>query len=275
MNQNKLVLLGFSFAAFTIAWSVASLIIYSPSAQGQPPSLIIDSDSVKVKLLSEKKNEKKTDKKNEKKTDKKTDSDNIDFSGTGRPNTRTSGGTKNPDCPKVDPPMTALVPEDMGLTVSNSPTFWFYIPYNSQEVQTGEFVLQDEEGERDIYRTTFNFSPTPGIVSIPLPENLPKSLEIERPYLWLFLVFCNREDTDANVVLEGYVQRVKGNSNFQIYSDYANKGIWHDALTDLAERLRREPQEPKLKGYWKKLLKAAGLESFAEEPILSCCTPEK
>ena len=263
MNQNKLVLLGFSFAAFTIAWSVASLIIYFPSAEGQEPSLILNSDSVKVKLLSEEK------------TDKKNDSDNIDFSGTGRPNTRTSGGTKNPDCPKVDPPMTALVPENMGLTVSNSPTFWFYIPYNSQEVQTGQFVLQDEEGERDIYRTTFNFSATPGIVSIPLPDNLPKSLEIERPYLWLLLVFCNQEDTDANVVLEGYVQRVKGNSNFQIYSDYANKGIWHDALTDLAERRRREPQEPELKGYWKKLLKAAGLESFAEEPILSCCIPEK
>ncbi len=54
MNQNKLVLLGFSFAAFTIAWSVASLII-SPSGQGQEPSLILNSDSVKVKLLSEKK----------------------------------------------------------------------------------------------------------------------------------------------------------------------------------------------------------------------------
>ena len=263
MNQNKLVWSGVSFAAFTITWSIASLIMYSPSVQGEPPSLIINSDSVKVKLLSEKK------------TGKKNDSDNIDFSGTGRPNTRTSGGTKNPDCPKVDPPMTALVPENMGLTVSNSPTFWFYIPYNSQEVQTGQFVLQDEEGERDIYRTTFNLSTNSGIVSIPLPENLPKSLEIERPYLWSFLVLCNREDTDANVVLEGYVQRVKGNSNFQIYSDYANKGIWHDALTNLAERLRGEPQEPKLKEDWKKLLKAVDLEHLAEERILPCCTPEK
>ena len=60
MNQNKLVLLGFSFAAFTIAWSVASLIIYFPSAEGQEPSLILNSDSVKVKLLSEKKPIKKT-----------------------------------------------------------------------------------------------------------------------------------------------------------------------------------------------------------------------
>ena len=263
MNQNKLVWSGVSFAAFTITWSIASLIIYSPSVQGQPPSLILNSDSVKVKLLSKKK------------TDKKNDSDNTGFDGTGRPKKQRRAGSKHPDCPKVDSPMTALPPEDKRLTVSNSPTFWFYIPYKYQEVQTGQFVLQDEEGERDIYRTTFNFSATPGIVSIPLPENLPKSLEIERPYLWLFLVFCNPEDTDANVVLEGYVQRVKGNSNFQIYSDYANKGIWHDALSDLAERRRREPQEPKLKGYWKKLLKAAGLESFAEEPILSCCIPEE
>ena len=262
MNQNKLVLLGFSFAAFTIAWSVASLII-SPSGQGQEPSLILNSDSVKVKLLSEKK------------TGKKNDSDNIDFSGTGRPNTRTSGGTKNPDCPKVDPPMTALVPENMGLTVSNSPTFWFYIPYNSQEVQTGEFVLQDEKGEKDIYRTTFKFSATPGIVSLPLPENLPKSLEIERPYLWSLLVFCNPEDKDDNLALEGYVKRVKGNSNFQVYTDYAKKGIWHDALTDLAERRGDKPQDPKLEEDWKILLKAVQLEDLAEEPMKRCCTPEK
>ena len=174
MNQNKLVWPGVSCAAFTITCSVASLIMYSPSVQGQPPSLILDSDSVKVKLLSK----------------KKTDLDNIDFSGTGRPNTRIPGGTRDTYCPTVDPKMTALVPEEMGLTVSNSPTFWFYIPYNSQEVQTGEFVLQDEKGEKDIYRTTFKFSDTPGIVNLPLPENLPKSLEIERPYLWSLVVFC-------------------------------------------------------------------------------------
>ncbi|MDE5085466.1 MAG: DUF928 domain-containing protein, partial [Trichodesmium sp. St18_bin1] len=245
------------------AWSVASLIIYSPSGQGQEPSLILNSDSVKVKLLSEKK------------TDKKNDSDNTGFDGTGRPKKQRRAGSKHPDCPKVDSPMTALLPEDKRLTVSNSPTFWFYIPYNFQDVKTGQFVLQDEEGERDIYRTTVNFSDTPGIVSIPLPDNLPENLEIERPYLWLFLVFCNPEDTDANVVLEGYVQRVNGNSNFQIYSDYANQGIWHDALTDLAERLRREPQEPELKEDWKKFLKAFDLENLAEEPILPCCTPEK
>ena len=262
MNQNKLVLLGFSFAAFTIAWSVASLIIYSPSGQGQEPSLILNSDSVKVKLLSEKK------------TDKKNDSDHIDFSGTGRPNTRTPGATRT-SCPIVDRSMTALVPEEMGLTVSNSPTFWFYIPYNSQEVQTGEFVLQDEKGEKDIYRTTFKFSATPGIVSLPLPENLPKSLEIERPYLWSLLVFCNPEDKDDNLALEGYVKRVKGNSNFQVYTDYAKKGIWHDALTDLAERRGDKPQDPKLEEDWKILLKAVQLEDLAEEPMKRCCTPEK
>ena len=259
MNQNKLVWSGVSFAAFTITWSIASLIMYSPSVQGEPPSLIINSDSVKVKLLSE----------------KKTDLDNLDFSATGRPNTRTPGGTKNPDCPKVNPPMTALVPEEMGLTVSNSPTFWFYIPYNSQEVQTGEFVLQDEKGEKDIYRTTFNFSDTPGIVSLPLPENLPKSLEIERPYLWSLVVFCKPEDKDDNLALEGYVKRVKGNSNFQVYTDYAKKGIWHDALTDLAERRGDKPQDPKLEEDWKILLKAVQLEDLAEEPMKRCCTPEK
>ena len=89
MNQNKLVWPGFSVAAFTITWSVASSIMYSPSVQGQPPSLILNSDSVKVKLLSQKNSQKNTT------------LDNLDFSGTGRPNTRTPGAIRT-ICPTVD-----------------------------------------------------------------------------------------------------------------------------------------------------------------------------
>ena len=89
------------------------------------------------------------------------------------------------------------------------------------------------------------------------------------------VVFCKPEDTDDNVALEGYVKRVKGNSNFQVYTDYAKKGIWHDALTDLAERRGDKPQDPKLEEDWKILLKAVQLEDLAEEPMKRCCTPEK
>ena len=71
------------------------------------------------------------------------------------------------------------------------------------------------------------------------------------------------------------MKRVKGNSNFQVYTDYAKKGIWHDALTDLAERRRDKPQDPKLEEDWKILLKAVQLEDLAEEPMKRCCTPEK
>ena len=254
MNQKKLVLPGLSLA-FAITWGVATLTIYSPSVQAQPSSLTINSDSVEVKSLSP----------------KELDPDELDFSGTGRPKKRTAGGTKNPDCPKVEQPLTALVPKEMGLTVSNSPTFWFYIPYQFQEVQTGEFVLQDQRGERDIYRTTFNFSATPGIVSIRLPDNLPENLAIERPYLWSLTVFCNPEDTDANTFVRGYVQKIKENPSLQNYTDYANNSIWHDALTDLAQRRRSEPQEPILQKDWESLLRAVGLEDLAQEPLVDCC----
>jgi hypothetical protein len=255
MNQKQLIWQKFSFA-LAITWTVATLITYPTSVQAQPARLVINSDSVELKYLNQ----------------KESDSDNLDFSGTGRPNKQTAGGSRPAGCPKVEQPLTALVPQEMGLTATDSPIFWFYIPYKSQDVQTGEFVLQDERGEKDIYRTPVTFSKTPGIVSIRLPLNLPESLEINRSYLWSLVVFCNPKDTDINVFVEGYVQRVKPNSSLQGYRDYTNNKLWYDALNDLAQRRLQAPEEPKLKKDWENLLKAVGLESLAPEPLVSCCS---
>lgn len=261
MNPIKLVFQRLSFA-LSIIWGVANFTAYPTSVVAESSRLTTQTDSLQSKSLNQ----------------KELDPENLDFSGTGRPNNRTPGGSRPFGCPRVDRQLTALVPTEMGLTVSESPTFWLYIPYEFQNVQAGEFVLQDERGERDIYRTPVTLSGTPGIISIRLPSNLSEPLVIGQPYLWSFIVFCHSEDTedtDANVFVEGYVQRVTVSSALQDYRDYANNKIWYGALNELAESRRRDLQNWQLKKDWEILLETVGLESLAQEPLLQCCTPER
>ncbi|MBD2181069.1 DUF928 domain-containing protein [Planktothrix sp. FACHB-1355] len=198
----------------------------------------------------------------------------LDFSGTGRPDRRTTGGSRR-GCPSVDIPLTPLRPEYMGSTVSEYPTFWVYVPYNSNQIQSGEFVLQDEEADREIYRTPFTLRETPGIVRLRLPSNPQYALKIGKTYRWYFKLFCNTQDKSVYVFVQGLIQRVPLNSLAPDYNAYAISGIWYDALTDLADKRRRALDDAVLKENWIALLKAVKLQNLAEERLVECCTPEK
>jgi hypothetical protein len=53
---------------------------------------------------------------------------------------------------------------------------------------------------------------------------------------------------------------------------YAENGIWHDALTQLAQLRRSHPQAKNFRNDWQKLLTDIGLEELANKPITPCCT---
>ncbi len=233
---------------------LASSIIYAAPEQNQSTSASSTSNSSKHKKLR---------------------SEELDFSWTGRPNKQTAGGSRPYGCPESDGTFTALVPKNMGLAVTKSATFWFHVPYKFQDVESGEFVLQGTQGELDLYRTRVTLSQTPGIIGVQLPLNIKGALQLNRPYLWSFVVFCKPNNTDVNVFVEGFVQWVSLEPAPQDYVQYAHKRIWHDALTDLAERRRQAPQDPRLKNDWLVLFKSVGLGKLVEEPLLPCCTTEK
>jgi hypothetical protein len=55
---------------------------------------------------------------------------------------------------------------------------------------------------------------------------------------------------------------------------YAANGIWHDALTNLAQLRQTNPEDAALMADWESLLKSVNLEAIATEPIVQCCTLE-
>jgi hypothetical protein len=199
---------------------------------------------------------------------------NLDFSGTGLNNRRTPGVSKHPSCPPVEADLTAIVPQEMGLTVGDLPTFWFYIPYSYRLVEEAEFVLLDQNREREIYRLNLRLSQTPGIINVTLPENGSEKLKNEQIYAWSLTIFCNQDSTDANIFVEGYIKRVTVNANLESYSDYANQKIWYEAISNLAQKMRQEPSNPDFKQDWIYLLRNVGLDGLVDQPILDCCSIE-
>lgn len=197
----------------------------------------------------------------------------------GVPDGRSSGGSRGGKCELDEsipgPPLSALVPAEgqWRLTVEGRPEFFVYIPQSS--AQTAEFVLKDAN-QKNVYRTTFPLSGKAEIIRIILPQNV-SALERGKKYYWYFTVFCNSQNRRSNPFISEWIQRteIKSPNAVQIEKAslldranfYAKNGIWHDALTTLAESRRQNPNDATLVNEWKKLLESAGLQEFSNVPI--------
>jgi len=168
----------------------------------------------------------------------------------------------------------------LGLTASERPNFWFYVPYSLRPGHPVEFLLQDEMG-KDIYQTTLSGSATaPGVMDFNLPPTAP-GLEVGKRYRWFFTVYCNEEQS---VLVEGWVERVALNPSLETQlaqatpqekiALYRQAGIWYEAVTTLAQLRRQNPNDPSLKAEWTSLLQSIGLEAIAQEPITAILTPK-
>ena len=198
----------------------------------------------------------------------------------GAPGKRKGAGSRN-DCPPGE--FIALVPgTNFGLTTSEGPTFWFYVPYSDNRKLQAEFWLRNKE-RKDVYKETFTLQNTPGIVKITLPETV-SPLVTEDLYRWRFSVICNPTDRLYYDFVSGGVERIsissdlekqlKGKNPRNRIAVYAQQGLWFDALTALAELRLANPQDKILAQDWADLLEQVGLEEIDSKPLVDCCTAQ-
>ncbi|MEG3959394.1 DUF928 domain-containing protein [Microcoleus sp. herbarium2] len=174
--------------------------------------------------------------------------------------------------------ITPLIPEsNIGLTLTESPTFFAYVSHSSTQV---EFTLQanDQEGT-EVYKTTFKVD-KPGIVEVSIPAigDGQKSLEIGQRYEWSFSVACDEKDPSGNYFVYGIVQRIEPPETLKndlANADpmaraiaYAKNGIWYDTLATLAEMRRLAPDDSGPRAEWTQLLQSQGLGSIADRPLV-------
>ncbi len=183
------------------------------------------------------------------------------------------------------PPLTALVPgTNIGLTIAERPTFWFYVPYQANPRIPVEFSLTDDR-ENTVYKATFQLTATPGIVGINLPQNTP-GLEIGKRYRWELKIVCDPANLREFESVDGAVERVQLDESLKQKIErvngrdrillYAENGLWYDTLTNLIELRRQNPQDAQLTKDWEDLLRQSPdivLDKVVAQPVVSCCTP--
>lgn len=183
----------------------------------------------------------------------------------------------------VDKQLTALVPLTgkatgsqvvLGLTTVEHPTFWFYVPYRAKSVQSAKFVLRTEDNKL-VYQTAVTLPKTPGIVSLRLPST-KAPLTIGKQYHWYFNIYCAQKKPPISVV-HGWVKRdvlnpalgsqLKKVPPRERVALYVANGIWHEALTTLAELHYAQPKNAAISQDWASMLHEVGLDAIATEPI--------
>lgn len=207
-------------------------------------------------------------------------------SNLGAPGEREAAATRDSSCPNAEgkPPLTALIPAtNVGLTVSDRPTFWFYVPYPPTLQRPVEFVLYGKNND-EVYKTSFQLQNTPGIVSLSLPETVPP-LESGKKYRWRFSFLCNLANRAETRFVEGWVQRdtpspalqrqLEATSMRDRIALYAANGFWYDTLSAIAQLIRNSPPDATLPANWASVLQSVGLGNITSAPIVACCTREQ
>ncbi len=188
------------------------------------------------------------------------------------------GGTFSPppQCGTPAKVLNALIPQKnlgslligQGLTASQYPTFWIYLPYSSKDISSGEFSLHNRRG-RKLYRTSFSLPQTAGIISISIPSEPKYALEEEQFYHWYFSLKCSsNESSTPDIVVDGWVKRVALTSESERQINAAQPDIWYDSLTRLANLRLAAPEDEKLRNDWIDLLNSVGLEALVQEPLV-------
>lgn len=209
-------------------------------------------------------------------------------SNLGAPGEREAAATRAPFCPSAEdkPPLTALIPEkNIGLTASERPTFWFYVPYPPKLQSLVEFALHHKNGA-EIYKTTFRLQETPGIISLNLPETKP-ALDSGKEYKWRFSLLCNLVDQAEVPFVEGWVkqdtpspalqEQLKAAAPRDRIALYAANGFWYDTLSAIAQLRQTYSQDATLVADWNNVLQSESvkLDKITSVPIVACCTRER
>jgi hypothetical protein len=165
----------------------------------------------------------------------------------------------------------------LALSLTSSPTLWFYIPQQSRPDTVGQLTVLDES-EQPIATEQVTLSTEAGVVGVALSQ----PLRPDRPYHWVFSILINPRRPSQNPTVEGVIQWTEPNtaianqlnqarSPLEKVAIYRQHQIWQDALTELIALRQNQPDDANVNEIWNDLLEEQGLEAIANAPISDCC----
>ncbi len=203
-----------------------------------------------------------------------------------------SGGGSRSDCPAVKQPLTVLMPttarrtatgrtiQDVwSLTATSAPSLWFYSPYASGDRYPVELILRENNANGKILaKRSVSMPAKPGVFQVRMPEGLAAMQENERRY-WQLNLICNLKPMarpPVPIQLAGMIQRIEllplslkaleaATTPHDLAVEYAQQGLWIDAIGAIGNGRITEPENPVLKEDWNDLLESVGLSAFVRD----------
>lgn len=158
------------------------------------------------------------------------------------------------------------------LTMSEYPTFLFYVPYSQSQVRYGEFSIHEwpnEEASRP-YSANFSFPPTPGIVSLSVPSNSGYKLTDGKDYRWRLKLYCGPGNTASDyVIVRGTMRKITRSTEAEAFVSEFAPEVWYDSVASLATELQSS-NSSSLRNQWSNLMNLI----YFEDADSSEFTPE-
>lgn len=204
----------------------------------------------------------------------------FDPPGSGKPDDTAGGASRGGGCPQevtsLGGCVVPLMPTNTeGLTTSERPTFFIYVPENSaKEV----FFSLIDENNKNHYQTKIPLTGKSGILQFTLPENTPP-LEVGKNYRWTFIAIGEQGLRPDSPGVQGKIRRIEPDATLRAQIPnvtpieraalYGKNGIWYETVASLAEARKLQPSNADLVTKWEQLLKSVGLEAIASQPLLN------
>jgi Domain of Unknown Function (DUF928) len=174
--------------------------------------------------------------------------------------------------PERKPKLINASGENVGSTVEDYPTFYFYLPPYPSSVKSAKFALLDEN--RNLVQEPV-YAQLPQalegtIVKLTMP-NKGKVLKVGKQYSWYFSILCDSQKPSRNPEVNGQIQLVlpsslpRDNEPAYIVHDDTYTGkekdiksiVFYDTVTQLAENYSAYPSD------WSTLLHEAEVPTFS------------
>ncbi len=166
----------------------------------------------------------------------------------GTPSTRVGGGSRGTDASA--PSLFVLTPEDTGLTLQAQPTLYWFVsrPVDAQM----EFTLITENDLQTVVEKRMSDLVSEGIHGASL-KALGVELKAGASYQWSVAIVTDQGNRSSDVFASGTIERVAksevlpavqaGSSRNLGVSNYAEAGLWYDALEAAARLIENHPDQ--------------------------------
>ena len=168
--------------------------------------------------------------------------------------------------------LSALVPADSGLTISEQPALYWFI--SGATTLPVEVTISDPRAVQPLLETRLPGPVQPGVHRIKLADHGVR-LAPGVAYQWSVTVISDVNRRSRDILAGGVIERVEAPTGLreklaqtppseQLPFIYAEAGLWYDALASISDLIEIRPNDAQLRKERSALLTQVGLPEIGE-----------